>query len=29
MAWMEVTEPFFVDVIRSWSWPISVASVGW
>jgi hypothetical protein len=29
MAWIEVTEPSRVDVIRSCSWPISVSSVGW
>jgi hypothetical protein len=25
----DVIEPFLVDVIRSWSSPISVRSVGW
>ena len=25
----DVTAPFVVEVMRSWSWPISVASVGW
>jgi hypothetical protein len=29
MAWTDVTEPVVVDVMRSCSWPISVASVGW
>ena len=29
MACTEVIEPFFVDVILSCSWPISVANVGW
>src|SRR5918999_138652 len=29
MAWIDVTEPWRVEVIRSWSWPISVSSVGW
>ena len=28
-ACIEVTEPFFVEVIRSWSAPISEAIVGW
>ena len=28
-AWTEVTEPFFVEAIRSCSPPRSVASVGW
>ncbi len=28
-AWTEVTEPFLVEVIRSWSSPISLARVGW
>ena len=26
---LEVTEPLRVEVMRSWSWPISVSSVGW
>jgi hypothetical protein len=25
----DVIDPFFVDVMRSWSSPISVSSVGW
>jgi len=29
MACRLVIEPFFVEVIRSWRSPISVASVGW
>jgi hypothetical protein len=29
IACTDVTEPVRVDVIRSCSWPISVASVGW
>jgi hypothetical protein len=29
MAWTEVMDPFFVDVMRSCSAPISVPSVGW
>ena len=29
MACTEVIEPFFVDVMRSCSSPMSVASVGW
>jgi hypothetical protein len=29
MACTEVTDPLRVEVIRSWSWPISVSSVGW
>ena len=28
-ACTEVIEPFFVEVMRSCIWPISVASVGW
>ena len=28
-AWKDVIEPFLVDVIRSWSAPISAARVGW
>ena len=28
-AWKDVIEPFFVDVMRSCSAPISAASVGW
>jgi hypothetical protein len=28
-AWMEVIEPFLVEVMRSCSTPISSASVGW
>src|SRR4028119_1298446 len=29
MAWIEVTEPLRVEVMRSCSWPISDSSVGW
>jgi hypothetical protein len=29
MAWIEVMDPFLVEVIRSWKLPISVARVGW
>ena len=29
MAWIEVIEPVFVEVMRSCSTPISSASVGW
>jgi hypothetical protein len=29
MACTEVIEPRFVEVMRSWSAPISVARVGW
>ena len=28
-AWIDVTEPFLVEVIRSCRPPISVSSVGW
>jgi F0F1-type ATP synthase beta subunit len=28
-AWIEVMDPFLVEVIRSWKLPISVARVGW
>ena len=28
-AWIEVIEPVLVEVMRSWSRPISSASVGW
>jgi hypothetical protein len=28
-AWKLVIEPFFVEVMRSWSAPISVPKVGW
>ncbi len=28
-AWIEVMDPFLVEVICSWKLPISVARVGW